>query len=304
MGRKRRWLLWGSVGVVVLALLIIVGISVYVGWQLVHPEKKPLDEWPEDYGLTFEEFEVESLLDGIRLKGWIMETPGPAQGVLVFAHGYSGNRLEKPLPALALARDLVESGFHVVMFDFRNSGESEGNMTTVGLYEKDDLISVVQSMKVRYLDLPLGVIGFSMGAATALQAAAEEPLIEAVVADSPFRDLKAYLAENLSHWSGLPDFPFTPVILGILPRLIGIDPAEVSPLRAIEEIEVPVLLIHGTGDEAIPYSNSEAIYANGHPDDVQLWIAEGAGHVRTYNVYPEEYKTRVVHFFQEAFQNE
>jgi len=296
-----RWVIWGSVGFVLLAALTTVGISVYVGWQLLHPEKVPLDASPQDYGLTYEPFEVKSFHDDTRLKGWVMETSEPVHGVLVFAHGYAGNRLEKPLPALALARDLVESGFHVVMFDFRNSGESEGTMTTVGLYEKEDLRSVVQFAKASYPDLPLGVIGFSMGAATALVTAAEEPAIRAVVADSPFSDLNEYLQDNLSFWSGLPDFPFTPVILGILPALVGIDLAEVSPKQAMTEIDVPVLFIHGTGDEAISPSNSEAIYANGDPDRVDFWLAEGSGHVRAYSDYPEEYTHRVVRFFQSAF---
>lgn len=285
----------------VVALFIVVGIALYVGWQLSHPAKKPLDASPEDYGLTYESFVTQSRLDNITLSGWVMESSQPAEGVLVFAHGYRGNRLETPVPGLALASDLVKEGYHVVMFDFRNSGESEGEKTTVGFEEKHDLISVVHWAHERYPDLPVGVIGFSMGAATALEAAEEEPLIQAVVADSPFRDLNDYLSENLSFWSGLPDFPFTPVILGLLPLLIGLEVEEVSPQEAIQHLTIPVLLIHGTQDEAIPPSNSEAIYANGNPDQVQLWITEGAGHVRSYNLYPEEYFKKVIQLLELAF---
>jgi pimeloyl-ACP methyl ester carboxylesterase len=304
MSTKRKWLLFGGLSLVVAAVILVVGISLYVGWQLTHPAKKPLDESPEDYGLAYESFVTKSRLDQINLSGWIIETNTQSEGVIVFAHGYRGNRLEEPVPALALARDLVEEGYHVIMFDFRNSGESDGEKTTVGFEEKHDLMTVVQWAKSRYPDLPLGVIGFSMGAATAIEAAEEEPLIEAVVADSPFRDLKDYLSENLSFWSGLPNFPFTPVILGILPLLLDVDLSQVSPENAIKSLGIPVLLIHGTGDEAIPYSNSEAIYANGNPDQVQLWVTEEAGHVRTYNLYPEEYLSKVVQFLETAFNDE
>lgn len=297
--RKRLWL--GGLILLAVAVMAVVGISLYVGWQLTHPAKKPLDESPEDYGLVFESFVTPSRLDDIQLSGWVIETSAQAKGVLVLAHGYRGNRLEKNVPALPLTQDLLEEGFHVVLFDFRNSGESEGEKTTVGYEEKHDLISVVQWAKSRYPDLPLGVIGFSMGAATAIEAAEEEPLIEAVVADSPFRDLKDYLSENLSFWSGLPNFPFTYVILTFLPLLLDVELKEVSPVKAIQAIDRPVLLIHGTKDEAIPLANSEAILENGNPHLVQLWVTEEAGHVASYSLYPQEYRDKVVQFFNTAF---
>lgn len=64
-------------------VLAVIGLSLYVGWQLTHPDKKPLDESPEDYGLAYESFTLQSRLDEIRLSGWMIESPTPAKGVLV-----------------------------------------------------------------------------------------------------------------------------------------------------------------------------------------------------------------------------
>ena len=50
------------------------------------------------------------------------------------------------------------------------------------------------------------LLGFSMGASTAILAAAESQDVDAVIADSPFSDLTSYLDENLSVWSNLPSF--------------------------------------------------------------------------------------------------
>ena len=67
----------------------------------------------------------------------------PMPMTVIMSHGYAGTRLEKGLPALALAKAIVDAGYHVLMFDFRNSGNSEGNITTVGSLEKEDVLGAI-----------------------------------------------------------------------------------------------------------------------------------------------------------------
>jgi dipeptidyl aminopeptidase/acylaminoacyl peptidase len=292
--------LWLLLSLAILGMLVIVGLSLYVGWSITHPDQKPLDGDPTLYEIDYKEFEVLSHLDKAKLSGWVMESSNSPKGVIVMAHGYKENRLQHNVPALALTQSLLEENYHVILFDFRNSGLSDKAVTTVGFHEKEDLISVVQYVKGAYPELPIGVIGFSMGAATALIAAEDEPSIEAIVADSSFSDMGDYLSDNLSVWSGLPDFPFTPIIMNTLPFLTGIDIAQVSPREAIKNIEAPVMLIHGDGDTAIPYQNSEEIMSNSIGENIFFWMPSGAGHVRGYFTYPEEYTKRVIDFFDQS----
>jgi len=58
------------------------------------------------------------------------------------------------------------------------------------------------------LNQEIVLMGFSMGASTSILAAAREPAVSAVIADSPFADLKNYLNDKLSVWTELPSFPF------------------------------------------------------------------------------------------------
>lgn len=303
-GRKKsNWskiLLW-IIGVgLLVSILVVISISLHVGWQLTHPEAQPVNEHPGTYGLTFQNVNTTSELDGIDLSGWILETEHDPQGLIILAHGYENNRLQDNVPGLAVAQKLLEAGYHVWMFDFRNSGQSGGNMTTVGLHEKDDLVSVVHDAHERYEDLPIGVLGFSMGGATAIIAAAEEPLISAVIADSTFSNLNEYLEANLSLWSELPDFPFTPIILNLMP-VFTFDPSPVDPKGVIQDIDIPVLLIHGLADTTIPAQNSMDIYTNGSPEYIQLWQVESGTHVRNYEEDPDMYMNNVIHFLQESF---
>jgi dipeptidyl aminopeptidase/acylaminoacyl peptidase len=302
MSKGMKLALWALFILVIISVVAVIGISGYIGWSLTHPERKAIDGNPSQYGLPYEDFEVLSQLDQTRLSGWTIETGQTPKGVIIFAHGYKGNRLEDGLPALALAKSLVENDYHVLMFDFRNSGESDGELTSVGYHEKEDLISVVHYAKDRYPNLPVGLIGFSMGAVTSITAAEAEPAVQAVVADSPFSNMREYLTDNLSVWSDLPEFPFTPIILTIIPIMTGLEMDEVSPRESVKNIQAALLLIHGDGDTSIPNTNSKELLQNSVQTNTELWIPGGSGHVKGYSDYPEEYSDRVIQFFNRTLK--
>jgi uncharacterized protein len=293
---RNKWLRL-SVVLVVLLLLAVPLISGFVGWSLTHPAHKPIEATPRSVGAVYQDVSFAST-DGTTLRGWFLPA-GDNSRVVVFAHGYRGNRADKP--ALPTAKSLVDSGISVLLFDFRNSGESDGKLTTVGALEKDDLISAVKFMESKgYGKQGIGLIGFSMGAATSLVAVADLPEVKAVIADSPFADLTTYLHENMPYWTHLPDFPFTNVILWELPKMIGFSTDEVSPVLAAPKLrDRPILLIHGTGDKAISMHNSEKIKAALNNPTDELWTVEAAQHVGTFDLVPIEYEKRVVDFFQQ-----
>ncbi len=294
---------------VIFALILLlaaacIGISGFVGWQLSHPNPKPLEDSPKRLGMAYEDVQFQSRQGDLLLKGWYMPpaqtvesaTYGKAQ--IIMAHGYKNNREQKNAEALSLAKDLTDRGFGVLMFDFRNSGESEGTMTSVGYYEKYDLLGAIDWIKAQRPG-KIGVLGFSMGASTALTAAAEEPAVAGIVADSPFNRLSSYLNDNLSVWSHLPDFPFTPLIMNMLPPMLGIEPDEVDGLRAVDAIYPrPVLFIHSANDPSIPLRNSESLWEK-HKDRFELWTTAAEGHARNYPPQKQEYADRVSAFFEQ-----
>lgn len=300
--KLRKRLLVAAVALVLTVALATAGLAFYVGWSLTHPARKAIAETPDRYGLAYTDVTFPSRGDGVTLKGWFIPAGGDKKGMtLVFAHGYRGNRTQPDVPGLAVARALAAEGYDLLLFDFRSNGESEGSFTSVGQYETDDLLGAIDWVRQTGTPgQPVGVIGFSMGASTALMAAAAEPAVVGVVADSPFSNLKEYLEANLSVWSNLPQFPFTPLILALLPPVLGVDPAAVDPLSAVDRIYPrPVLFIHNEADDAIPYTESEMMWQR-HPDRFQFWKPAEGGHVGTYKTYPEEYINRVAAFFDAA----
>lgn len=299
--RPRRAVWWVAAAVLGVVIAGVVGVSAYVGWNLSHAERRPVNQTPLELGLAYESVEFASS-DGVTLRGWFLPADDDPSRTIILAHGFRSNRLTPSLPALELARSLVASGFNVLMFDFRNSGESDGDVTTLGDHERKDIVAAVQWLKRERADRAerLGLIGFSMGATTALLAAASEPAIEAVVADSPFSDLRSYLKANMSFWTGLPEVPFTWTIMAIMPPLINLDVRAVSPLAVMPELAQPVLLIHAEGDDAIPARESEILAAAGNPERTELWVAPGTKHLGARQVDPAAYDARVVRFFNDA----
>jgi len=280
---------------VMLAVIAVFGVSAYVGWNLTHPEREKIDSSP--VGLPFENVSFRSRVDSLVLRGWLIRAPGN-RATVIFAHGYGKNRLQEDVPVLPIARDLVQHGYNVLMFDFRDSGESDGTMTSVGQFEVLDLLGAVDFVQSRPpLSRRIVLYGFSMGASTAILAAARDPAVTAVIADSPFADLKTYLLKNLSDWTNLPSFPFNQAFMLVVPPLTGLDPGKVSPVREIKNLDGrPLLLIHGEADTDVPIGNSESLQ-KAYPQ-ARLWRVSGAGHVQSFAVAGDAYLQKV-----EAFLN-
>jgi len=130
------------------------------------------------------------------LRGWYLpaDTHGPfyqGKRVIIVAHGKGYHRANPIINMMQLEVDLARQGYHVLTFDFRGWGESDGKRFSLGYYERRDLLSAVDYLISRgFSSQSIGVIGFSMGAATALMCAAESTDIAAVVSDSSFADLR------------------------------------------------------------------------------------------------------------------
>ncbi|MGG4451978.1 alpha/beta hydrolase [Brevibacillus porteri] len=293
------------IGLLLLLLIAAVAVSFHVTWRLTHPVRKPVNMDPRDFGIE----QVESIVfpsreTTISLAGWYLsaEKNGKVSNgrTVVFAHGYSQNRLEPHLPALSLGERLVHAGFDVLMFDFRNAGESSDALTTIGLREQLDLRGAIDFAAAKKPEHTLGLVGFSMGAATSLMVGGVDERITAIVADSPFYSLREYLVENLPQWTGLPRFPFNWLILTLCPILLGANPRDVNPYQAVKQANKPILFIHGTGDTTIPMVNSERLFELTQDKDSEIWIVPRAGHVRSYPLVPKEYEKRIVAFLEKG----
>ena len=144
----------------------------------------------------------------------------------------------------------------------------------------------------------VAVLGISLGAGAAILAAAADPNISAVVADSPWTDQDLQLSRLSFLPIGSLRVPLPPYGIAAVNALVGADVTKARPLDAIARISPrPILLIHSADDDNVttPVEGSRKLFAAaGEPKN--LWIAPRGGHVGAINASPVEYRARVLDF--------
>jgi uncharacterized protein len=206
--------------------------------------------------------------DGLTLKGWLFRSQAQThRGLMIYLHGIGDDRRG----AIDLAERFGPKGYDILGYDSRAHGESEGRYCTYGYFEKRDVQAALDS-----LHAPSAILfGSSLGASVALQAAAVEPRVHGVVAQSPFSDLDTIVRERA------PEFAPRSVVdaaLAAAGERAGFRTGEVSPLADAPRIQAPVLLIHGGADTGTPPAHSQRLYAQLRGLK-QLLIVPGKGHL-------------------------
>lgn len=313
---KKRYSFKNIVISLMIALFILfilcLGISLKVGYALCNPAKKDIKDTPENYHMTYENVVLSSEADGIKLQGWWLPAQDengipfkePSNTTVIFNHGYRGNRAEGNI--LGLGKSLIKNGYNVLTIDFRNSGESEKSHVTVGIKEKLDAIAGIKYVLNQKHSKNIIMYGRSMGGAVSICGSREIMKnypefygnIKGIVSEGTFADLGSYLKENLSVWSKLPKYPFTNMILSIMPTFYGMHMDECSPVEDVKYIsKIPMLLIHSKVDYNIPVENCQKIY-DSHPNksSCQVWITDEGEHALIRDTFKEDYDNRILEF--------
>jgi len=248
------------------ALLLAAGLAACVpaSWganALLHPPRKAPGPAP---ALPHRDLEVGGVP---ALRGWIFPPAGAPRGLtVVYLHGIGDDRAS----GTWLAERLGRRGVEVVTFDGRAHGASGGEACTYGALERGDVARLLDRLGAGRVVL----LGVSLGAAVALQAAAGDPRVVGVVAVAPFADLASIARERAPWFASDAQVRAAVALAG---REGGFDPAEASPLRAAPRLAVPVLLVHGEADAETSPSHSRRIFeALAGPR--RLLLVPGAGH--------------------------
>lgn len=253
-------------------------------------------------GASKEDFSVRAP-DGVELRGWKIRAAQPNGDWVLLFHGIADDRTG----TLGAAEFLLLRGYGVVMMDSRAQGESGGRMATYGWKERYDTVAVTNALYATERVHHMFALGISMGAAIALQSAAVEPRIDAVVAEDPFANLREvsydYAGLHFSPFLGKTLFrPAVMVAMYFVKKEGGFNPEDVSPEKAVAQRPFAVLLICGTADYTIPCRHARRIYDSARGPK-ELWIVQGARHAEALGRAHAEYERRVIRFFEAAGHN-
>ncbi|MBB3128669.1 alpha-beta hydrolase superfamily lysophospholipase [Paenibacillus rhizosphaerae] len=209
--------------------------------------------------------------------------------IVIFCHGFTGEKVGGSQFYLHLANAIEAAGYAALRFDYAGSGESEGEFaidTTVTGWTTDlqHVIAWVTSQK-SYENSPIYILGHSLGGCIALLCDDPKHRIAGRIAIAP----EVFPEENYRNsilgpvlWR---ESENGKIISHFFGKSYSLEPGFVrdmldkkhDPIEASKSYDCPVLLIHGTEDDAVPFSGSKSYY-NQYSGPKELHLIEGADH--------------------------
>jgi dipeptidyl aminopeptidase/acylaminoacyl peptidase len=248
-----------------------------------------------DAGLSYEEVAFPTD-DGLMLRGWFIPADQAGAPAVLYVPGTGRDQRS----GLSLAAPFHTAGYHVLLFSYRGSGQSDGNWLR---FSYGDAESRDVDAAVRFLSETKGVsrvatIGYSAGAVSAILSAARNPQIGAVVAVAPYNCVEEVWQTGRP--AVMPAF-LQDLTLWLTEKRKGFDRDRICPVNVVDQIAPrPLLVIHGTEDRRILESQVERLFAAAS-EPKSLWLVPGATHNSIRTPVLDELSAQVVGFLDGAF---
>jgi dipeptidyl aminopeptidase/acylaminoacyl peptidase len=184
---------------------------------------------------------------------------------VALCHGFTGNRIEAHRLFVKMARMLAANGIAALRFDFRGSGESEGDFEQVTVSgEITDALAALEFLRKQpEIDHErIGLIGLSLGGCVAACAASRDGKVRALVLWAAVADLKGMRermqpeVQELLEKQGWIDFGGWKVSKNFYD-----DAEKIDPLREVLRYDGAVLIVHGANDPVVPVDHAHRYHA-------------------------------------------
>ena len=290
--------LLAAAAVAALGLLYLL-VSFYIVNTALVAERNEIEEFPEDFGLAYEEVEFSPRdWPALTLRGWWMPAKD-AKGTVIRVHGLDGTRDS----SLGLSKALVDGGYSVLAFDLRGHGESDPAQMGAGIHEQDDLRGAIDYVLTHRGAEPGRVLlyGDSFGGAIALMTAVDEPAVVGLFSDSAFTSVSDLLIQEVAdrtraaRWSAT---ALRPGILFVARVAKGLDISEVRPVDSVALYDYSLGLVHCSTDERVPLEHLIQIRAQVQAPP-RMTVYEGCEHSQGWEDYTDHYEAYLVDYFDE-----
>ncbi|MFT4516102.1 MAG: pimeloyl-ACP methyl ester carboxylesterase [Planctomycetota bacterium] len=270
----------------IVAAVVMIGFGMPQLFVALQTRRVAIGKQPNVYFAEGAHREIEfANADGLLLRGTLLTQPArePAlqvgapplpRPVVIVCHGLGSNRAN----FFAYAQMAWLQQCHVLAFDFRGHGQSEGVTTTLGGREAGDVVAASRWIRAQpeFAGSPLVLLGISMGGASVMRAAAEAGA-DGVFTESSFADLSAMLDTRMEGLGPLRHLAAASVRFAAWLQH-GVDLDSVSPRDSLAALPLStkVVLVHAGDDALIPVAHGERLAAARAGQ--KLHIIEGASH--------------------------
>ncbi len=254
---------------------------------------------PKDAGLPQESFVLRTP-DGTDLEAWYVPQKQDPKGTIIYLHGVG----DCMIGGIPLARFFFDNGYSVLLYDQRQHGQSGGVFCTYGYYEKYDVQTAIDWLQKERRGPGhdrIAVFGTSMGAAIAIQAAAIEPRVRAVIAEASFTNLKDIITDYQRRIIKMPWHFLRNAALSRTQAIANFRGRHVSPLEDIRRLSIPVLFLHGTDDSLVNVEYSKQLFEAAN-EPKRLVLIDGADHNDVWSTGGKKYLDAMASFLHDHME--
>ena len=272
--RYKRWRLWFHKICIVGIISYLISLGLIWAYQprLMYKPTHTLQTTPESHKLTYEEIWIPaSTADEppISLHSWWIPQPKNHIGTINYIHG-EGLNIGKNV---SQSNWLQWKGQDVLLVEYRGYGLSEGSFPTEASFYADAEAALNYLTKAR--EIPADEIllyGHSLGGAIAINLAFHHPELAGLIVHNSFTAMSEMIERsNIANW-----FPVQANLN-----------QQFESLKKVQQLNMPKLYIHATGDPKIPVNMGKRLHAAA-PKPKQLILIDLDNHENASGVYKSQ----------------
>ena len=229
---------------------------------------------------------------GLQIEAWYSKTDSSnAKGTILFFHGITVTKTQM----LDAAYEFRYWGYNVMMVDLRGHGNSDGNITTIGFREAEEVKLAYDHVKQKG-EKNIILYGSSLGAVVITKAISDYEISPAgIIIEMPFLSLQTYLKAK-ARMLGFPQQPFAFLTAGWIGIEKGFNGYGHKTTRYAKKIQCPVLMQVGAKDEFVLLSESTKIFDAIASPNKKLVVFENCQHESFLRCEKEKWRTEVLSF--------
>lgn len=237
-------------------------------------------------------FKTITLNSNKQIQCWLINAANNPKGTVIIFHGYSGQKSSM----LNKANVFLNMGYNTMLVDFQGSGGSQGNQTTLGFYEAQEVKTAFDYISQQGEKNSI-LFGTSMGAVAIMKAQNDYQLKStAIIIECPFGSMLQTVQARFKTM-GLPTFPMANLLVFWGGMQNNFNAFAHNPTQYAKNINCPTLLLYGEKDEKVSRAEIDSIYKN-IPAYKELETYANAGHEDYLIKYKDEWTSHITNFIQ------
>lgn len=300
-------------------LVGMIGLTVVSANHLMNIDKNYVTNVPSNILPSYSTTSFESADGQTTLSGWFFKTQNPITTIIV-VHDTGSNRLQFGVQMIDMIETWLDNHYNVFLFDQRNSGESNGDISCYGYLEWQDVLGAIA--EVKQISVTTDVVLYGIGTGCTSSIIAYNKLPDPGISEENLKQYKSNIVNlgfDKSYISGMvfdspamySDDYIKPVVLqseflGILtqnfvPYAIRVSAGEenYNLATAIARLPIPLCIIYGghdtfIGADKIKHIVSERNRLNSNITTSQM--VSGAGYLEEYAINEEQYISTVMNY--------